>query len=163
MGEDLNVHSAGHDNYVAPRIVCYRERLRAMRQPPKHDHDDNGLAARGASWTGGDYCGENLMARAVTTAARIASRRAAQSPPRVASQQGRLSVFPRSHARGRGDNGLGGRWALPRGWAAGASARAALRCGRNSLIALPLNSTINRWAKVSMCTARAATTTSRRA
>ena len=80
------MHSAGHDNYVAPRIVSYRERLRAMRQPPKHDQDDNGLAARGAARTGGDYRGEYLMARAVTTAARIASRRAAQLPPRIVSQ-----------------------------------------------------------------------------
>ena len=58
VGEGLNVHSAGHDNYVAPRIVSHRERLRAMRQLPKHDQDDNGLAARGAAWTGGDYRGE---------------------------------------------------------------------------------------------------------
>ena len=77
MGEGLNVHSAGHDNYVAPRIVSHRERLRAMRQLPEHDQDDNGLAARGASRTGGDYRGEYLMARAMTTAACIASRRAA--------------------------------------------------------------------------------------
>ena len=76
------------------------------RAAPKHDQGDNGLAARGASRMGGDYRGEYLVARVVTTAARIASRRVAQSPPRDASQQGRLSVFPRSRARGRGDDGL---------------------------------------------------------